>query len=126
MRPFIKEMATAYLEADVIVSRAGATTVAELAIAGKPAIFIPYPFAADNHQELNAQEMRDAGAALTYRQADLTPSILADELRKLLDDDDRRARMGSAMKALAKPGAAATIVDWCQAQASAKAKKKAR
>jgi UDP-N-acetylglucosamine--N-acetylmuramyl-(pentapeptide) pyrophosphoryl-undecaprenol N-acetylglucosamine transferase len=121
VRPFIQEMATAYQDADVIVSRAGATTVAELAIAGKPAILVPYPFAADNHQELNAQEMVDAGAASMFRQADLTPSILAEELRKLLDDGDRRARMGSAMKALAKPGAAATIVDWCQAQANSKA-----
>jgi UDP-N-acetylglucosamine--N-acetylmuramyl-(pentapeptide) pyrophosphoryl-undecaprenol N-acetylglucosamine transferase len=126
VRPFIKEMATAYQDADVIVSRAGATTVAELAIAGKPAILVPYPFAADNHQELNAQEMRDAGAALMHRQSDLTPAILADELRNLLDDEARRARMGSAMKALAKPGAAATVVDWCQAQADAKASKKAR
>jgi UDP-N-acetylglucosamine--N-acetylmuramyl-(pentapeptide) pyrophosphoryl-undecaprenol N-acetylglucosamine transferase len=120
VRPFIKEMAAEYQQADVIVSRAGATTVAELAIAGKPVILVPYPFAADNHQELNAQEMRDAGAALMFRQADLTPSILADELRKLLDDDVRRAKMGSAMKALARPGAAATIVDWCEAQTKAK------
>jgi UDP-N-acetylglucosamine--N-acetylmuramyl-(pentapeptide) pyrophosphoryl-undecaprenol N-acetylglucosamine transferase len=126
VRPFIKEMATEYQQADVIVSRAGATTVAELAIAGKPAILVPYPFAADNHQELNAQEMAEKGAALMFRQADLTVSILADELRKLLDDDDRRARMGSAMKALAKPGAAATIVDWCQAQAAETTKKAKR
>jgi UDP-N-acetylglucosamine--N-acetylmuramyl-(pentapeptide) pyrophosphoryl-undecaprenol N-acetylglucosamine transferase len=123
VRPFIKEMATEYQNADVIVSRAGATTVAELAIAGRPAILVPYPFAADNHQELNAEEMAAAGAALMHRQADLTPAILADELRKLLDDDARRARMGSAMKALAKPGAATTIVDWCQAQAARKAKR---
>jgi UDP-N-acetylglucosamine--N-acetylmuramyl-(pentapeptide) pyrophosphoryl-undecaprenol N-acetylglucosamine transferase len=116
-------MATEYQAADVIVSRAGATTVAELAIAGKPAILVPYPFAADNHQELNAQEMALAGAALMHRQADLTPAILADELRILLDDEPRRAKMGSAMKALAKPGAAATIVDWCQAQAARKAKR---
>ena len=126
VRPFIKEMATAYQDADLIVSRAGATTVAELAIAGKPAILVPYPFAADNHQELNAAEMAEAGAALMHRQADLTPAILAEELRNLLDDEARRARMGSAMKALAKPGAAATIVDWCQAQADARSKKKAR
>jgi len=117
---FIQEMAKEYLQADVIVSRAGATTVAELAIAGKPAIFIPYPFAADNHQEINAREMADAGAALMFRQAELTPDILAKSLRELLDDDVRRARMGSVMKSLAKPDAAATVVDWCQAEASAR------
>ena len=84
-RAFIKDMATTYLAADVVIGRAGATTVAELAIAGKPAVFIPYPFAADNHQELNAQEMADAGAALVFRQADLTADKLAAALRPLLD-----------------------------------------
>jgi UDP-N-acetylglucosamine--N-acetylmuramyl-(pentapeptide) pyrophosphoryl-undecaprenol N-acetylglucosamine transferase len=110
---FIDQMAQQYLQADVIVSRAGATTVAELAIAGKPAIFVPYPFAADNHQEINAREMADAGAALMFRQADLTPAILAQTLEELLGDPDRRAKMGSVMKSLARPGAAATVVDWC-------------
>jgi UDP-N-acetylglucosamine--N-acetylmuramyl-(pentapeptide) pyrophosphoryl-undecaprenol N-acetylglucosamine transferase len=124
VRPFIDDMAAEYARADLIVARAGATTVAELAIAGKPAIFIPYPFAADNHQELNAAEMADAGAALSFRQADLTSAILLEQLRNLLDDDALRTRMGSAMKALARPGAAATIVDWCQEQATPNAKKR--
>jgi len=115
-RAFIKDMAAAYQQADVIIGRAGATTVAELAIAGKPAIFIPYPFAADNHQEINAREMASAGAALMFRQAELTPERLADALRPLLEDPARRAEMGAAMKALAKPGAAAAVVDWCAAQ----------
>jgi UDP-N-acetylglucosamine--N-acetylmuramyl-(pentapeptide) pyrophosphoryl-undecaprenol N-acetylglucosamine transferase len=114
--PFIKDMAAQYQRADVIVSRAGATTVAELAIAGKPAVFIPYPFAADNHQEVNAREMADAGAALMYRQAELTAAALADALRPLLADAGRRAAMGSAMKGLAKPGAAAAVVDWAITQ----------
>jgi UDP-N-acetylglucosamine--N-acetylmuramyl-(pentapeptide) pyrophosphoryl-undecaprenol N-acetylglucosamine transferase len=117
---FIQEMAIEYGKADVIVARAGATTVAELAIAGKPAIFIPYPFAADNHQEINAREMAEAGAALMYRQADLTPEILAKTLGELLGDAARRAKMGSAMKALAKPGAAATVVDWCVAETASR------
>lgn len=115
-RVFIKDMATEYLRADLIVARAGATTVAELAIAGKPTIFIPYPFAADNHQERNAQELADAGGALMYRQADLTGPRLADALRPLLADADRRAAMGAAMKRLARPDAAREIVDWCLAQ----------
>jgi UDP-N-acetylglucosamine--N-acetylmuramyl-(pentapeptide) pyrophosphoryl-undecaprenol N-acetylglucosamine transferase len=115
-KPFIKDMAAEYQKADVIVSRAGATTVAELAIAGKPAVFIPYPFAADNHQEINAREMADAGAALMYRQADLTAEALAGALRPLFADAGRRAAMGTAMKALAKPGAAAAVVDWAMTQ----------
>ena len=88
----------------------------ELAIAGKPAIFIPYPFAADNHQELNAREMAAAGAAISLRQAGLTADQLAAALRPLLDDPATRARMGQAMRALARPDAARTVVDWCQQQ----------
>ena len=114
---FIKDMASAYLAADLIIGRAGATTVAELAIAGKPAIFIPYPFAADNHQELNAREMAAKGAALMFKQSELTAATLADALRPLLSDPSRRAEMGAAMKSLARPQAAAAVVDWCEAQA---------
>lgn len=115
-RAFITDMAAAYQHADLIIGRAGATTVAELAIAGKPAVFIPYPFAADNHQELNAREMADKGAALMFRQAELTADKLADALRPLLVDAGKRAEMGAAMKALAKPGAAAAVIDWAAAQ----------
>ena len=111
-RAFIKDMAAAYQDADLIIGRAGATTVAELAIAGKPAIFIPYPFAADNHQELNAREMADKGAALMFKQSELTAEKLADALRPLLADAGKRTEMGAAMKSLAKPTAAATVIDW--------------
>ncbi len=113
---FIKDMASAYQRADLIVGRAGATTVAELAIAGKPAVLIPYPFAADNHQELNAREMADKGAALMFRQAELTADKLADALRPLVTDAAKRAEMGAAMKSLARPEAAGTIAQWCESQ----------
>jgi UDP-N-acetylglucosamine--N-acetylmuramyl-(pentapeptide) pyrophosphoryl-undecaprenol N-acetylglucosamine transferase len=112
-RAFIKDMAAAYQRADLIIGRAGATTVAELAIAGKPAVFIPYPHAADNHQEINAREMADAGAALMFRQSELTADKLADALRPLLDAKTRSA-MGAAMKALAKPKAASAVIDWAE------------
>jgi len=115
-RAFIKDMAAAYQRADLILGRAGATTVAELAIAGKPAVFIPYPFAADNHQEINAREMAEAGAALMFKQSALTPGALAAALRPLLTDPARRAEMSARMKALARPTAAATVIDWCAAQ----------
>ena len=115
-RAFIKDMAAAYRDADLIIGRAGATTVAELAIAGKPAVFIPYPFAADNHQELNAREMADKGAALMFRQAELTADKLTAALRPLLTDATTRTEMGAAMKLLAKPGAAAAVIDWAAAQ----------
>jgi UDP-N-acetylglucosamine--N-acetylmuramyl-(pentapeptide) pyrophosphoryl-undecaprenol N-acetylglucosamine transferase len=110
---FIVDMASAYQRADIIIGRAGATTVAELAIAGKPAIFIPYPFAADNHQEINAREMAEAGAALMFRQSELTADKLAGAIAPLLAPEQRRA-MGAAMKALARPQAAATVVDWAE------------
>lgn len=113
---FIKDMASVYRQADLIISRAGATTVAELAIAGKPAIFIPYPFAADNHQEINAREMAEAGAALSFRQAELTAAKLAEAIEPLLESAERRTAMGAAMKALARPQAAAVVVDWCEQQ----------
>ncbi|HEY4057329.1 MAG TPA: undecaprenyldiphospho-muramoylpentapeptide beta-N-acetylglucosaminyltransferase [Kofleriaceae bacterium] len=109
---FIKDMASAYQRADLVIGRAGATTVAELAIAGKPAVFIPYPFAADNHQELNAREMADAGAALMFKQSELTADKLAAALAPLITNPTKRSEMGAAMKALAKPGAASAVVDW--------------
>ena len=116
-RAFVTDMASAYQQADLIIGRAGATTVAELAITGKPAVFIPYPFAADNHQEINAREMAEAGAALMFQQSALTADKLADALRPVLTDATRRATMGAKMKSLARPRAAATVIDWCEAQA---------
>jgi UDP-N-acetylglucosamine--N-acetylmuramyl-(pentapeptide) pyrophosphoryl-undecaprenol N-acetylglucosamine transferase len=118
---FIKDMASAYHRADLIIGRAGATTVAELAITGKPAVFIPYPFAADNHQEINAREMAEAGAALMFRQSELTAEVLAEALRPLVTDPARRAAMGAKMKALARPNAAATVIDWCMSQLTPRA-----
>jgi UDP-N-acetylglucosamine--N-acetylmuramyl-(pentapeptide) pyrophosphoryl-undecaprenol N-acetylglucosamine transferase len=118
-RAFITDMASAYQRADLIICRAGATTVAELAISGKPAVFIPYPFAADNHQEVNARDMADAGAALMFKQSELTGAALAAALRPLITNAARRAEMGTRMKALARPGAAAAVIDWCVAQRTA-------
>jgi UDP-N-acetylglucosamine--N-acetylmuramyl-(pentapeptide) pyrophosphoryl-undecaprenol N-acetylglucosamine transferase len=114
---FIKDMAAAYHRADIVIGRAGATTVAELAITGKPAVFIPYPFAADNHQELNARELTDAGAALMFKQAELTADKLAAALQPLVADAAKRTEMAARMKARARPGAAAAVIDWCAAQA---------
>jgi len=115
-RAFIVDMAAEYKRADLIVARSGATSVAELAVVGRPAFLVPYPYAADNHQETNAEELVTAGAAKMFRQADLTAEMLADELAATLGDADTIERMGSAMKALGRPRAAATIVDWCEAQ----------
>ena len=118
VRPFITDIAAEYAKADVIIARAGATTVAELAIAGKPTIFIPYPHAADNHQEFNARELVDIGAAVMFRQSELTAEALGAEITALLDDQPRRAKMTAAMRDRAKPDAAKKVVAWCVEQSA--------
>jgi len=117
VRDFIDDMAAEYLRADLVVARAGATTVAELAAVGRPAILIPYPFAADNHQERNAAALADAGAARVFRQSELDGEKLAAAIAELAADRDRLARMREAMRALARPDAAAEIAGWLEKQA---------
>jgi UDP-N-acetylglucosamine--N-acetylmuramyl-(pentapeptide) pyrophosphoryl-undecaprenol N-acetylglucosamine transferase len=114
VREFIDDMAAEYARADLIVARAGATTVAELTCVGRPAILIPYPFAADDHQTTNARALEKAGAALLFPQAELSGERLARALRELAADPARRAQMATAMKSLGRPEAAAAIVDWLQ------------
>jgi UDP-N-acetylglucosamine--N-acetylmuramyl-(pentapeptide) pyrophosphoryl-undecaprenol N-acetylglucosamine transferase len=112
-RAFIDDMASEYKAADLIVSRAGATTIAELGIVGRPAVLIPYPHAANNHQELNAQEMVEAGAALMLRQKDNEDGqALAAMLAELCRDEDKRRAMAAAMRSLGRADAAAKVVDW--------------
>lgn len=117
-REFIDDMAAEYAAADLVIARSGATTVAELGVVGVPAILIPYPYAADNHQEINAKEMVEAGAALMFQQAQLSPQTLADAIETLASDAEALARMGSAMKALGRANAAASILDWCEQHVS--------
>ena len=112
VRAFITDMATEYHRSDLVISRSGATTIAELGVVGKPAILVPYPFAADNHQVTNAAEMAAGGAALVFEQSETTAESLAGAIAELAADPDRRRRMGSAMKALGHPGASAAIADW--------------
>jgi UDP-N-acetylglucosamine--N-acetylmuramyl-(pentapeptide) pyrophosphoryl-undecaprenol N-acetylglucosamine transferase len=116
VREFIDDMAKEYARADLVVSRAGATTVAELTAVGRPAILIPYPTAADDHQTVNARELAEKGAALVYKQAELDAAKLADTLARLIADPNARAAMQSAMKSLSRPAAARDIVDWMAAQ----------
>jgi len=79
--PYINDMAGAYAAADLVVCRSGATTVAELAVCGKQAVLIPFPFAADNHQEHNARALADRGGATVIVQKDLTPAGLAQTIK---------------------------------------------
>jgi UDP-N-acetylglucosamine--N-acetylmuramyl-(pentapeptide) pyrophosphoryl-undecaprenol N-acetylglucosamine transferase len=114
---FISDMAEAYAWADLVVCRAGALTVSELAAIGLPAIFVPYPFAVDDHQVGNARWLVDAGAARMILQRDLTASGLARELEVLLGDADRRLAMAEAGRAKGAHDAAERIADACLALA---------
>jgi UDP-N-acetylglucosamine--N-acetylmuramyl-(pentapeptide) pyrophosphoryl-undecaprenol N-acetylglucosamine transferase len=111
VRPFIDEMVAALAAADLVVARAGALTLAELAIMGKPALLIPLPTAADDHQSRNAAAFAEAGAALVLPQASTSAAELARLVGELAADGPRRARMAAAMSALGRPHAAKAIVD---------------
>jgi len=111
--PFLDRMDHAYAAADLVVCRAGAGTVAEIAIAGLPAIFVPYPGAVDDHQAANARPLVDAGAAVLVRDHDVTAERLAGEIEPLLADAGRRAERAARMAAQGTPRAAdelATLV----------------
>jgi UDP-N-acetylglucosamine--N-acetylmuramyl-(pentapeptide) pyrophosphoryl-undecaprenol N-acetylglucosamine transferase len=111
---FIDDMAAACSRADLVVARAGALTLAELAVLGVPAILIPLPTAADDHQTRNAAAYATGGAALLLPQAEATGERLAKEIAQLLADAPRRQAMAAAMLALARPRAAAAIADRLQ------------
>ena len=107
---FIDDVASALLDADLVVARAGATTVAELACVGRPALFVPFPYAADDHQAANAASLVDAGAALMAREETLDQTRLVTLLRDLLSEPERLKTMAAAARAVARPSAADDIV----------------
>jgi UDP-N-acetylglucosamine--N-acetylmuramyl-(pentapeptide) pyrophosphoryl-undecaprenol N-acetylglucosamine transferase len=111
VREFITDMSAAYAETDLVVCRAGATTLAELTVCRRPAILIPFPAAADNHQVRNARSLVDAGAAVMIEERDLTGEVLAAEIRAILSSTERRERMKRAAGRLGSPQAAREIAD---------------
>jgi UDP-N-acetylglucosamine--N-acetylmuramyl-(pentapeptide) pyrophosphoryl-undecaprenol N-acetylglucosamine transferase len=113
VEPFIEEMAAVYAEADLVIARAGAATVAELAAVGLPSILIPFPHAA-GHQEDNARELEAAGGARVILQVDLTAEGLAKAVQSLLGDPTALREMGEAARKLGKPRAAEAIVEACE------------
>jgi UDP-N-acetylglucosamine--N-acetylmuramyl-(pentapeptide) pyrophosphoryl-undecaprenol N-acetylglucosamine transferase len=108
---FIEDMPGALAQADLVVSRAGATAVAELAAAGRAALLIPFPAATDQHQLANARALERAGGARVILQAELTPERLVREIHELLSEPLRLIEMERAAKSLARPEAAAHIAD---------------
>ena len=120
---FIKDMAEAYAWADIVVCRAGASTIAELTCAGLPAIFIPFPAAAHDHQTHNARYLAAVGAAELVPQSKLevgrgNPSLLVERLDALCSDPEKLRGMGVKARALARPEAAGALVDALEELAS--------
>jgi UDP-N-acetylglucosamine--N-acetylmuramyl-(pentapeptide) pyrophosphoryl-undecaprenol N-acetylglucosamine transferase len=111
VRDFITDMSAAYAASDLVVCRAGATTLAELTVCKKPSVLVPFPAAADNHQVVNARSLVDAGAAVMIEERDLTGELLAAEIRRILSDPEVRARMSRAAGLLGRPQAASEIAD---------------
>ena len=111
--PFYDNMAALLRRANLVISRSGAGSLTELAVCGKPAILIPYPFAAEDHQSYNAKVFTQVGAALSFKQSDLTPEILTTQILNLLQSPAELAIMAEKAKTLAVPDSAdklATLV----------------
>jgi UDP-N-acetylglucosamine--N-acetylmuramyl-(pentapeptide) pyrophosphoryl-undecaprenol N-acetylglucosamine transferase len=107
--PFISDMPGVFARADLLVCRSGASTVGEVAAAGKPAIFVPFARAADDHQKVNAQALVNAGAAAMLEQSSLTGASLAETVGKLFADPAQLEHMRKAGKALSHPNAAQDV-----------------
>ncbi len=120
---FFDDMADLYSQSDLLVSRAGATSLAELCVMGRPSILLPYPYAADNHQEYNARQVVDRGGALLFKEADLTAETLGREIVGLLGDGSRLRAMGERAREAAYPEATANIVRECLALIKARSGK---
>jgi UDP-N-acetylglucosamine--N-acetylmuramyl-(pentapeptide) pyrophosphoryl-undecaprenol N-acetylglucosamine transferase len=108
---FIDDMAQRYAEADLVICRAGAVTVAELSAGGMASILVPFPHAVDDHQTANAKFLADHGAAILIQQRDLTPEKLAQRIQSL--DRNRLLEMAKKARALGKPDAARTVAERC-------------
>ena len=106
---FIEDMPSAFARADLVVCRSGASTVAEIAAAGKPAVFVPFPRAADDHQRVNAEALAKHGAAVVVEESKLEGVWLAETIAALLGDPPRLEQMSEAARALAHPNAASDI-----------------
>lgn len=118
--PFIDDMAAHFERADLLICRSGATTAAEVAAAGKAAIFIPFPFATDDHQRKNAEAFEGAGAGRMILQKELTPERLTTEITRLIENLDEIDKMEQASRRLGKPDSAKRAVDLAIAVASRK------
>ena len=111
LRPYIYDMPAVMAAADLVICRAGASTLGELCAAGKPAVLVPYPYATGNHQEKNARLLADAGGARLLRDAELTPEALSAVTKELLADPALLPAMGARLRSLDRPDALDRIVE---------------
>jgi len=109
--PYLDPIVSEIAAADLVVCRAGAMTIGELAAVGRGAIFIPFARATNNHQELNARVVERAGGGVVITEAELTPERLAAAISGIVEDRARAAAMGAAAHSLAVEGATVSIVD---------------
>jgi UDP-N-acetylglucosamine--N-acetylmuramyl-(pentapeptide) pyrophosphoryl-undecaprenol N-acetylglucosamine transferase len=109
--PFLYDMADAYAVADLVISRAGATTLAELTTCGKAAILVPYPFAAYDHQKENAKKLWDIGAAQMILDSELNGSTLSNMIRHLFNDTDLISEMEMTSRSIGRPDATKKIIE---------------
>lgn len=111
--PFFHDMGEVYQKVDFLVSRAGATTLTELAVLGKPAVLFPYPYAADNHQEKNALYYSEGGGAPCFREGDMSGEKLQQVISDLIENEQKPRDMSEKMRRLGCPDAAEKLVDVC-------------
>ena len=111
LAPFFADLPQRIAAAHLVISRAGASTVAELAAIGRPAILVPYPHAAEDHQTANARALADAGGAILAPEAGLTADALAGHVEAILSDPDRAADMAAAARSKGRPAAAGHLAD---------------
>ncbi len=109
--PFIENMSEVYSKADVVISRAGSGSLSEIALWGLPSILIPYPFASEDHQRINAEEFRKTGAAYVINESELNQDRLAEILEEFIIQKEKRLAMGNKALSLANPNAASVIAD---------------
>jgi len=107
--PFLERMDLAYSVADLVVARAGATTVAEVSVCGVPSVLIPYPYATGRHQEANARALQRAGGAVVLLDDELDGVVLAERIGALLADNGTLRTMGDRARAWSRPDAAAAL-----------------
>lgn len=110
VKPFIEKMQLAYSASDLVVCRAGAVSLSEIAYFGLPSILIPFPESSGNHQKKNAFNLKNANAAEVMLDKNMSPNLLKDQILEIISDDEKSKNMSAAIKKFARPESAKNIV----------------